>query len=252
MQSTFYSHQNYNHLGCYITSLDLLHSKNFCDINGQRENYISFKKSGTASEDHNDDGTNGNAPLSKCEPDMGMLSRKKKDNEIYVQCFNPLQINTNTEENNKIEKEKDANIAMGFENCPNSERINGLQSSFGKLRRVGIMGSVTWRNELLREACRLVHTHPCPTYESGRQVENQGSMLVETFSNEQVCYQVASSYGYKLPTDSCNPRELVSYIKQVAEFGFNHIIIIGELDYGMAFMDCFGRLFQWDDMLQML
>ncbi|CAG8711677.1 hypothetical protein GLOIN_2v1789327 [Rhizophagus irregularis DAOM 181602=DAOM 197198] len=114
------------------------------------------------------------------------------------------------------------------------------------------MGSVTWRNELLREACRLVHTHPCPTYESGRQIENQGSMLVETFSNEQVCYQVASSYGYKLPTDSCNPRELVSYIKQVAEFGFNHIIIIGELDYGMAFMDCFGRLFQWDDMLQML
>ncbi|GBC30321.2 ATP-dependent DNA helicase PIF1-like [Rhizophagus irregularis DAOM 181602=DAOM 197198] len=111
---------SYNHLGCYITSLDLLHSKNFCDINGQRENYISFKKSGTASEDHNDDGTNGNAPLSKCEPDMGMLSRKKKDNEIYVQCFNPLQINTNTEENNKIEKEKDANIAMGFENCPNS------------------------------------------------------------------------------------------------------------------------------------
>ncbi|UZO28282.1 uncharacterized protein OCT59_021815 [Rhizophagus irregularis] len=120
MQSTFYRYQNYNHLGCYITSLDLLHSKNFCDINGQRENYISFKKSGTASEDHNDDGTNGNAPLSKCEPDMGMLSRKKKDNEIYVQCFNPLQINTNTEENNKIEKEKDANIAMGFENCPNS------------------------------------------------------------------------------------------------------------------------------------
>ncbi|CAB4384459.1 unnamed protein product [Rhizophagus irregularis] len=132
---------------------------------------------------------------------------------------------------------------MGFENCPNSGRINGLQSSFRKLRRVGIMGSVTWRNELLREAYHLVHAHSCPTYKSGRQVENQGSMF---------CYQVASSYGYKLPTDSCNPRELVSYIKQVAEFGFNHIIIIGELDYGMAFMDCFGRLFQWDDMLQML
>ncbi|PKK55487.1 hypothetical protein RhiirC2_802262 [Rhizophagus irregularis] len=60
---------------------------------------ITIWDSGTASENHNDDGTNGNAPLSKCEPDMGMLSRKKKDNEIYVQCFNPLQINTNTEEN---------------------------------------------------------------------------------------------------------------------------------------------------------
>ena len=38
----------------------------------------------------------------------------------------------------------------------------------------------------------------------------------------------------------------------VAEFGFNHIIIIGELDYGMVFLDCYGRLFQWEDMCQRL
>ncbi|GET63214.1 hypothetical protein GLOIN_2v1488653 [Rhizophagus irregularis DAOM 181602=DAOM 197198] len=264
---------SYNRLERHIASLNLSHSKNFRDINRQRENYVSFEKSGTASKDHNDDRTNGNAPLSNCESNMRMLSRKGKDNEIYVQCFNLLQISTNTEENenqqclgNKIKKGKDANIAVGFRNCSNSGRINELQSSFGELRRVGIMGSVTWRNELPREACHLVHAYPCPVKNqvsmclASESVENDVLqqdcknilMVVETFSNKQVCRRVASSYGYKLPADSCDPRELVSYIKQVAEFGFNHIIIIGELDYGMAFMDCFGRLFQWDDMMLML
>ncbi|CAB4384492.1 unnamed protein product [Rhizophagus irregularis] len=202
-----------------------------------------------------------------------MLLRKRKNNEIYVQYFNSLRISINTEENenqqclgNKIKKGKDANIAVSFRNCPNTGKINELQSSFGELCRVGIMGSITWRNELPREACRLVYAHPCPVKNqvsmclASESVENDVLqrdckdilMVVETFSNEQVCRQVASSYGYKLPADSCDPRELVSYIKQVAEFGFNHIIIIGELDYGMAFMDCFRRLFQWDVMMLML
>ncbi|PKC02399.1 hypothetical protein RhiirA5_425294, partial [Rhizophagus irregularis] len=226
---------SYNRLGRHIASLDLSHSKNFRDINRQRENYVSFEKSGTASKDHNDDRTNGNAPLSNCESNMRMLSRKGKDNEIYVQCFNLLQISTNTEENenqqclgNKIKKGKDANIAVGFRNCPNSGRINELQSFFGELRRVGIMGSVTWRNELPREACHLVHAYPCPVKNqvsmclASESVENDVLqqdcknilMVVETFSNKQVCRRVASSYGYKLPADSCDPRELVSYIKQ--------------------------------------
>ncbi|CAB5366016.1 unnamed protein product [Rhizophagus irregularis] len=225
---------SYNRLGRHIASLDLSHSKNFRDINRQRENYVSFEKSGTASKDHNDDRTNGNAPLSNCESNMRMLSRKGKDNEIYVQCFNLLQISTNTEENenqqclgNKIKKGKDANIAVGFRNCPNSGRINELQSFFGELRRVGIMGSVTWRNELPREACHLVHAYPCPVKNqvsmclASESVENDVLqqdcknilMVVETFSNKQVCRRVASSYGYKLPADSCDPRELEADIR---------------------------------------
>ena len=135
------------------------------------------------------------------------------------------------------------------------------------------MGSVTWRNELPREACHLVHAHPCPTHESGGPFDNQESMclvsesvgkdvlqqgcsdilmVVDTFANGQVRRRVASTYGYELPIDSRDPIKLDCYIKHVAEFGFNHIIIIGELDYGMVFMDCFGRVFHWEDMLQML
>ncbi|PKK60146.1 hypothetical protein RhiirC2_793753 [Rhizophagus irregularis] len=64
---------SYNRLRRYITSLNLSHSKNFRDINRQRENYVSFEKSGTASKDHNDNGTNRNASLSNCESDAGTM-----------------------------------------------------------------------------------------------------------------------------------------------------------------------------------
>jgi len=91
---------------------------------------------------------------------------------------------------------------------------------------------------------------------SGNNVPKQSCggtlIVVDTFANEQVRRRVASTYGYELPVDSRDPIKLDCYIKHVAEFGFNHIIIIGELNYGMVFMDCFGRVFQWEDMLQML
>ncbi|GBC26239.2 hypothetical protein GLOIN_2v1480847 [Rhizophagus irregularis DAOM 181602=DAOM 197198] len=49
-----------------------------------------------------------------------------------------------------------------------------------------------------------------------------------------------------------DPRELIYYINRVAEFGFNHIIIVGETEYGMIFIDCYGRVFMWDDESPML
>jgi hypothetical protein len=40
-----------------------------------------------------------------------------------------------------------------------------------------------------------------------------------------------------------DPIELIGYIASVAEFGFNHIIIIGEIHFGMVFLDLYGRVF---------
>jgi len=120
------------------TSLDLSHSNQIHDVNGRTENYISFGKSRKASEDYNEYGTNGNAPLSNCKPDVGILSRKGRDSEVYVRCLNPLRIRTNAGENenqrhfgSKIESRKDADIAVGFGNCSNSGTISELQASYG-------------------------------------------------------------------------------------------------------------------------
>lgn len=54
-----------------------------------------------------------------------------------------------------------------------------------------------------------------------------------------------------IKVDDSDPKELVYYIKSVAGFGFNHIIIIGETNYGIIFLDCFGHVFIWEDMCQM-
>jgi hypothetical protein len=31
------------------------------------------------------------------------------------------------------------------------------------------------------------------------------------------------------------------YTECIAEFGFEHIIVIGEMDYGLLFLDCYGN-----------
>ena len=38
------------------------------------------------------------------------------------------------------------------------------------------------------------------------------------------------------------------YFYEVQEFGFNHIILVGKRDYGIIFIDCYGRVFELDRM----
>ena len=52
--------------------------------------------------------------------------------------------------------------------------------------------------------------------------------------------------------DSYGKEGLIYYIEEVKRFGFDHIIIIGELHYGMLFLDCFGRVFNLDSMTDQL
>jgi hypothetical protein len=162
---------------------------------------------------------------------------------------------------------------MGLKYCPNSGTIKELQASFGKLFRIGILESIMWTKETPNEACRLVHPHPTPVQGIGTTFNDQESvsimskcgkndvsqqgrnsllMVVDTFVSEQDRCRIASTFGYNLPYNSRDPKKLTDYMKQIAKFGFNHIIIIGEIDYGMVFMDCYGRLFLWEDMCQVL
>ncbi|CAG8462777.1 34741_t:CDS:1 [Racocetra persica] len=109
------------------------------------------------------------------------------------------------------------------------------------------------------------------TKDIGKTTEDQGSMshvskydeqndifcnntfiVVDTYANNSDCRNIASFIGCELPSDSENPKELELDIIWVAKFGFNHIIIIGEIDYRMIFLDYYGHIFLWDDIGQML
>ncbi|GBC51623.1 uncharacterized protein OCT59_019574 [Rhizophagus irregularis] len=267
-----------NCVGCSVTSLDLPHSDRIQDNRGRRENRISFEKTGRVGGNDNEDGTENGIPRSHCKPNMGILTRGGEDSEVHVRCLSPLRESTQKGDDrqhqisNTVESECDECATMGLTYCPNSGTIKSLQASFGKLCRIGNMGSVMRGNEL----CHFVLPHPNPAQEVGptsydqepvsimsncgkNDVSPQGCsdslMVVETFVREQDRRRMALTFGYDLPFGSRDPKrlfELTDYMERIAEFGFNHIIVIGEVDYGMVFMDCYGRLFHWEDACQIL
>ena len=99
---------------------------------------------------------------------------------------------------------------------------------------------------------RSMYTLP----EASERVESKGlggslSIVVDTF-DESVRRNLASSMGYDLLTNGSDLEKLDYYYECVAEFGINHIIVIGEMLYGLLFLDCYGRVFQWENMEQVL
>ncbi|RIA99381.1 hypothetical protein C1645_811635 [Glomus cerebriforme] len=168
---------------------------------------------------------------------------------------------------NEIENYEDISKLSRF--CTNGERIKEMQISIGELRRVCVLGDVKWTEKELRtKACNYVlamhryrnNISKKSIYimpEASKQVESKGlsgslSMVVDTFVDESIRHNLASSIWCDLPTNSSDPKKLGYYYECVAEFGFNHIIVIGEMLYGLLFIDCYGRVFQWENMEQVL
>ncbi|RIA92641.1 hypothetical protein C1645_764623 [Glomus cerebriforme] len=152
-------------------------------------------------------------------------------------------------------------MGVRLSNCPNSRKLDDLETQFGKLLRVGSLAGNYWTDEIRSRPCRLVHAHSRPAQETSRTIDCQGTVcnlhnspsnsnsliLVDTFE-KSVRLQIATFIKGLSDTD---PKELEYYIADVAELGFDHIIYIGETEYGMIFLDCYGRVFLWDSMCQM-
>jgi hypothetical protein len=91
-----------------------------------------------------------------------------------------------------------------------------------------------------REACHLVLAHSCSTQDLGRTFDDQESVYqvsdsVEMMSQNKVAISIYS---------------LIVAIQLLYEACCGiWIIIIGEIDYGMIFMDCFSRVFQWENVM---
>ncbi|CAG8508600.1 7901_t:CDS:1 [Funneliformis caledonium] len=114
----------------------------------------------------------------------------------------------------------------------------------------------------------LIHAHSRYTKDESSSIESQATMsqmqlceekngrtshcedlliLIDTFEDKS---RIATLIDYEI-FDS-DLKELIYYIRRVAEFGFDHIIIIGETECKMIFLDCYDRVFLWDDESQML
>ncbi|CAI2200768.1 9861_t:CDS:1, partial [Funneliformis geosporum] len=157
-----------------------------------------------------------------------------------------------------------------FECCPNRERIQNLQLSLGELRRIGVLADHAWTKEEPKTPCRLVVPNiqsikerisetmsPVPKGEEQDEpregCNNQKSplMIVEMIANKSDRKRVANSLNCKLEGGDLS--NCICYMEQVKEYyGFDHIIIIGELHAGILFLDCYGRVFIWESMCYVL
>jgi hypothetical protein len=82
---------------------------------------------------------------------------------------------------------------------------------------------------------------------------SNSQMVIDTILKSNR-YHIANSTGFKLHDEdredyfSYIKEELIGYIEEVKGYGFDHIIIIRELNYGMLFLDCFSRMFNLDSL----
>src|SRR4051794_26821080 len=88
-------------MGCEATSLDLLPLSHIQDVDGRRENYISFGKFGTSSGEYKDNGTDHRIPPSNCKPNVCIFTKEGEDNEVHVRYLNPLQTSTKIEDDSR-------------------------------------------------------------------------------------------------------------------------------------------------------
>jgi len=191
---------------------------------------------------------------------------------------------------NGFESKNTSVVVVSFERCPNKRRIQGLEPPLGELCRVGSFGGTSgmWRSEE-PTSCHFVHPNNFYTqnFESqasvykmsemsegnglheSSHVHNSSSILVEKIKNKCDRHHVASSIMLRLSSEESelteselsdselddselNDSELTQYLEGIKEFGFSHIIIVGERDYGVFFLDCYGRMFDWDSINSLL
>jgi hypothetical protein len=238
-----------------------------CDMSPVRNKYNDFNKEITkemsqTTKSENEDNrmyVRGVYPYREVRQDTSK-ARTKRNGEDYIR---KQQIGS------EFEDENNQSMEEAFGCCPNKERIRIMQSSLGKFFRNGALDSTPW-TEIPKKPCKLI----LPDNSDGES-DDQTSMsqvqmgsendemlgllndpsnsliLVEMIECEFDIFRIASSIGHEIKA-KVPLEDLTIYIDFVKRYGFDHIIIIGELYFGMLFLDCYGRLFEWDHMQYLL
>ncbi|CAG8554101.1 9874_t:CDS:2 [Ambispora leptoticha] len=214
-------------------------------------NQISIRESGSLSTEYNDNTARSNIASENSELHIlkSSIETERQRCEIHVDSLSAISDNGGS----KYKDGENTDITLGkeYEGCPNTETIGKMQASFGKLLRVGSLRGDGWKKIVPRKTCQLVHADARFTSKGKSIAENPTTMSqVQLFDAFKDNSRIATLVDYEV-LDS-DPKELIYHIRCVAGFGFDHIIIIGETDYGIIFLDCYGRVFLWENESQML
>jgi hypothetical protein len=189
---------------------------------------------------------------------------KESSCAIHNGHINSLQYkNKKTGNRIKDRQHADVKVSIKCKECPNQKIIKELQSQFVKLLRIGFLENNIWKSTTPLKMCHLIHADSHYTEEKSSIIEHQGSIfqvpiyektnktasrcsdttiLVDKFEDISCITPL-----FKFEILDSDPKELTYYITCIAEFHFDHIIIIGETNCGVIFLDCYGRVFLWDD-----
>ncbi|CAG8593022.1 3150_t:CDS:2, partial [Funneliformis caledonium] len=75
-------------------------------------------------------------------------------------------------------------------------------------------------------------------------------MIVEMIANNLDYKRVAEFFDRYI--ESRNSTTYKCYLKDIKAYGFDYIILIGDYYTGFLFLDCYGRVFEWKDLISVL
>ncbi|GBB96578.1 hypothetical protein RclHR1_02790001 [Rhizophagus clarus] len=182
------------------------------------------------------------------------INEKREDRKVYIKDTS-LQWNGNKNYNehdvdNNVEE--GGNVTMVSLDCC-QKRIQSLQQFIGSLRRIGVLAGTVWTEEKPMTPCHLVDPDVydragIPKTIPEKQDESRNPknplMIVEVIANKLDRSRVAKS----LKCGSLGGSPATGDLECVKSYGFDHIIIVGKRCFGFLFLDCYGRVFEWEEM----
>ncbi|GBC52367.2 hypothetical protein GLOIN_2v1785628 [Rhizophagus irregularis DAOM 181602=DAOM 197198] len=264
---------NYYDLRCIESSLEFRLST-FKKDDSTEANKLFIQESGTLSKEILGNTNRYGFVSGSGEPHiLGSSVEAKREGCKIHNGFIDLLPNITERSGSKVKEGELAGNTLNKEEgqCPNIRKMEKMQTSLGKLRRVGSLGGDDWKMIVPQKMCHLIYPNFCCTEDELSSIANYSNMiqmrsservnkktsycndliLVDIFEDKSRIATLINNYEV-LNNDGIDPKELIYYIKIVAEFGFDHIIIIGEIEFGLLFLDCYGRVFLWEDQGQML
>jgi len=243
-----------------------------------RPEKISFQNANYPGKQNYDDETVcvGSPYNSKCNS----INERMEDREIYVRDISPQRNNDRSNNGRNAVPEQPINsngengeysniiTTVPLSCCPNGERVFNLQRSLGYLCRVGTFIGNARTEEMQKTPCRFVVSTVQDKRQTFSETMSHVSMdekkdetqkdckipknpflTVEMIVNKLDRKHAAESLGRYI--ENKNP-DYKFYLEDIKAYGFDHIIIIGECYDGILFLDCYGRLFEWGDMMAVL
>jgi len=121
-----------------------------------------------------------------------------------------------------------------------------------------------WTKEKPKTPCRLVvpnvqykgetipetMSHVSKGEKQDAEGRNNPLMIVEMIANKSDRKRVAKLLNRYIESEDLTTYKC--YLEDVKAYGFDHIILIGGRCAGILFLDCYGRVFEWEDSMSVL